>query len=186
MDVGSPLTHGLVDHLLHQHDNGGIVDILLRGIYFLHIQILLLGIRLQGRGNFILTIIFVNGQHNVSGGGHRRLHLTVGDNGNIILGIHIHGISHGHPQHIHAVRVFYGEDFILLEHIHRDQVQDLLADRDGGQVDQFNMQLGTQGHGNLLFCDNALLHQHFSQFLAAALLQIQRLQQLCIGNRLAV
>ena len=91
----------------------------------------------------------------------------------------------GKTQHVHTVlSVLYGEDLVLLQHIHRDQIQDILTDRDSGQIDQLNVQLGAQRHRDLFFRYDALVNQHFTQLFAAAFLQIQRLQQLGIGDRL--
>lgn len=91
MDIGRTLADCFFDHILYQHYDRGTVDVLLRGDVFHHVQFLLFGVGRQCLGYFLLTEIFIDGQHDAAGGGYYGLYLEVGDDVDVIDGVVIQG-----------------------------------------------------------------------------------------------
>ena len=176
MDIGCTLADGLFDHVLDQHYDGGAVDVLLRGDVFHHIQLFLFGVGCQCLGYFLLTEIFIDGQHDAAGGGNHGLYLIVGDDIDVIDSVVIQRIRHGYHQDIEIVLlVGEGEDLVLLQDIDRHQFQYFLVHVSALQIDHIQIQLTAQRFRQIILRYDALIYQKFTQLLALTGGIIQRL-----------
>ena len=145
MDIGCTLTDGFFDHILYQHYDRGAVDVLLRGDVFHHIQLFLFGVGCQCLSYFLLTEIFIDGQHDAAGGGYYGLYLEVGDDVDVIDGVVIQGIRHGDHENVEVIFfVGEGEDLVLLQDVDRYQIQYFLVHVSALQIDHIQIQLTAQ------------------------------------------
>ena len=179
MDIGCTLADGFFDHILYQHYDGGAVDVLLRGDVFHHIQLFLFGVGCQCLGYFLLTEIFIDGQHDAAGGGYYGLYLIVGDDVDIIDGVVIQRIRHGYHQYVEIVLlVGKGEYLVLFQDIDRHQFQYFLVHIDALEIDHIQIQLAAQCLRQIILRYDAFIYQEFSQLLALTIGVVQCLLQL--------
>ena len=177
MNIGSALSHRLIDHAPDQLYNGRIIDILTVHILLLfHLAFFLPGILFQGRIHFRLAIVTVQSQHHTARGSHHRLHLQVGDDIDIVHGSPIHGVGHGYSEHVHIIgRVFKRQGLMFHQHTCRHKGEDILLYLHILYIHQIIMELITQCFRYIFFRGKPFIHQGLSQLTAAAFLQFQSL-----------
>ena len=179
MDIGCTLADGFFDHVLDQHYDGGAVDVLLRGDIFHHIQLFLFGVGCQCLGYFLLTEVFIDGQHDAAGGGYYGLYLKVGDDVDVIDGVVIQGIRHGDHENVEVIFfVGEGEYLVLLQDVDRYQIQYFLVHIDALEIDHIQIQLAAQCLRQIILRYDAFIYQKFTQLLALTIGVVQCLLQL--------
>ena len=179
MDIGRTLADCFFDHILYQHYDRGTVDVLLRGDVFHHVQFLLFGVGRQCLGYFLLTEIFIDGQHDAAGGGYYGLYLEVGDDIDVIDGVVIQGIRHGDHENVEVIFfVGEGEYLVLLQDVDRYQIQYFLVHIDALEIDHIQIQLAAQCLRQIILRYDAFIYQEFSQLLALTIGVVQCLLQL--------
>ena len=187
MDIGRTLADCFFDHILYQHYDRGTVDVLLRGDVFHHVQFLLFGVGRQCLGYFLLTEIFIDGQHDAAGGGYYGLYLIVGDDVDVIDGVVIQGIRHGDHENVEVIFfVSKGEDLVLLQNVDRYQIQHFLVHIDALEIDHIQIQLFAQCLRQVILRYDAFVYEEFSQLLTLTGGIVQRLLQLFIRENTAV
>ena len=187
MNVTGSLTDGLLDDGAHQLHDGGVVQLhLLLGVQLGGLQLLLLlllGVLLRGAHGLVIAEVLVQHGVDLRRGGDAGVDHVVGDDGDVVLGVHVQRVAHGQDQRVGAALVQrHRQHAVAAEHRAADQPDDLRVDLDPPQVDAGNVQLHAQHVDDVLLGGKAQLGQTVAQPLAALFLQLQRLAQLVVRD----
>ena len=170
MNIGSPLSHSLLDHTLNQLNYRRVLDIFIiffiLGRYGSSLHLLFLCVGICHAGDLGTSVSLIQCLYYGSRGGDHRLYLHVGHYGKVVYGVQIHGIHHGDHQHIRPLGIYrkrYG--IILLCHLALDHAGDILRHFPGGKVHHVEVKLIRQSACYLLLCTESLFNQGVTETL---------------------